>query len=206
MDILEKLFGSTAKVKALKLFIFNPNSIFDLSEISVRTRVYRNSLRREVLNLEKMHLLRSKSFTKTVRRKVRGKRVLLKKRVNGWALNPNFLYKDALETFLSSINPLENRKLISKISRIGKIQLVIISGIFLKNNIESRVDLLIVGDSVKKNLLENAIASIESEMGREIRYAFFTTKDFQYRHSIFDKLIRDILDYPHQKLVNKIDL
>ena len=45
---------------------------------------------------------------------------------------------------------------------------------------------------------------IESEIGKELRYAYFSTEDFQYRLSMCDKLTRDILDYPHKKILNKL--
>ena len=68
------------------------------------------------------------------------------------------------------------------------------------------MDLLVVGDNLKQGQLETTIKTIESEIGREIRYAVFETSEFNYRYSIFDKLIRDILDYPHEKIINKLGL
>jgi hypothetical protein len=66
------------------------------------------------------------------------------------------------------------------------------------------VDLLVVGDNMKLSLLENIIKTIESEIGKEIRYAVFETQEFTYRYSVFDKLIRDILDFQHEKIINKL--
>lgn len=205
MEVLEKLFGGAAKVKIIKLFIFNRESPFDTGSICERARVSKDVARRECSNLEKMKLIRSKSFFKNIRRKIRGKRVWVKKRLNGWILNPDFQYIEPLENFLSATNPFKNSAAVSKISRAGKIQLLLISGIFIKNP-GSRVDMLIVGDNLRKSSLENVIKIIESEMGREIKYAIFDTKDFNYRLNMFDKLTRDILDYPHQKIINKLNI
>ena len=47
---------------------------------------------------------------------------------------------------------------------------------------------------------------MESEIGKELRYAFFDTQEFKYRMSIYDKLVRDILDYPHTVLVDKMGI
>jgi hypothetical protein len=55
-------------------------------------------------------------------------------------------------------------------------------------------------------MLDNIIKSIEAEMGHEIRYAVFETKEFTYRLGMFDKLIRDILDYPHEKIINRLNV
>lgn len=142
-------------------------------------------------NLEKSGLIR--------------KSKILKKGSSTWSLNQKFLYIKALNDFFSSSELLGNKQIVSKISKVGKVQLLLISGIFIKNP-ESRVDIFIVGDNFKKGALSKVIGIIESEMGREIRYAFFTTNDFKYRFAMFDKLIRDVLDYPHEKVVNKLNI
>ena len=64
--------------------------------------------------------------------------------------------------------------------------------------------LLVVGDGIKHGKLENVIHTLEAEIGRELRYTVFDTPDFHYRLSIYDKLVRDILDYPHIKVVDKL--
>ncbi len=210
-DILEKLFGGAAKVKIIKLFLFNPELMLDLKDVAERAKISKNTAKRECNNLEKMKLIRPRSyfkpFFKNIKRRAGGKakRIMIKKRVNGWILNRDFDFLEPLEDFLSAINPFKNNRIVSRISRAGKIQLLLIAGIFIKNP-ESRIDLLVVGDNMKKGILENAIRTIESEIGRQIRYVIFDTKDFQYRYYMFDRLIRDILDYPHQKIINKLNL
>jgi len=201
-ETLEKLFGGAGKVKLIKLFIFNPESAFDLKDVSERAKVSKEMARRECNGLLKMKLIKTKSFFKSIKSK---KKPAVKKRVGGWALNRDFRYLEPLEEFLGAVNPFKDNKIVSRISRAGKIQLLLLTGIFIKNP-ESRIDLLIVGDSMKKNVLENAIKTIESEIGREIKYALFDTKTFQYRYYMFDKLVRDILDYPHRKIINKLNL
>jgi hypothetical protein len=54
--------------------------------------------------------------------------------------------------------------------------------------------------------LERAIRDIESEVGKELTYAAFKTDDFIYRLGMYDKFIRDILDYPHEKILDKIGI
>ncbi len=205
MDILEKLFGSAAKVKIIKLFLMNPEATYDSGEASMRAKVSRGVVRKEIGNLERVGFLKQKFYTKEIRRQKDRSIKVFRKRVNGWTLDQKFPYVEALESFLSNINPFKHKDIIDKISRAGKIQLLIISGIFIKDP-DSRVDLLVVGDNLKQNQLENIIKTIESEIGKEIRYAVLETSEFNYRHSVFDKLIRDILDYPHEKIINKLNL
>lgn len=205
MDILEKLFGSAAKVKIIKLFLFNPDSAFDCSATAERAKVSKGVARKEIDNLEKIGFLKSKFYIKEVKRQKNRRIETFRKRTNGWVLDPKFPYVEAIKSFLSNINPFKHRDIVDRISRAGKINLLIISGIFIKNP-DSRVDLLVVGDGLKQNQLDHIIKTIESEIGMEIRYAVFETQEFNYRLSIFDKLIRDILDYPHEKIINKLNL
>lgn len=205
MDILEKLFGSSAKVKIIKLFLMNPEMVFDSYQTAERAKVSVSSARKEISDLEKINFIRQKSYNKEVRQQRNRTMVLVKKRVNGWTLDHKFPHLEAIESFLSNINPFKHKDIIEKISRAGKIQLLVISGIFIKYG-EARVDLLVVGDNLKMNSLNNIIKTIESEIGKEIRYVVFETSEFSYRNSVFDKLIRDILDYPHEKIINKLGL
>lgn len=205
MDILEKLFGSAAKVKLIKLFLMNPEVAYDNSEAAERAKVSVGLARKEVANLEKIGFIKPRFYTKEIKRQKNRTIVIAKKRTNGWILDPKFPYIEAMESFLSNVNPFKHRDIVEKISRAGKIQLLVISGIFIKYD-DARLDLLVVGDNLKLGSLENIIKTIESEIGKEIRYAVFETSEFNYRLSMFDKLIRDTLDFPHEKIINRLNL
>lgn len=192
MEELSKLFGSEAKVKIMRLFLFNPETVFDTGEIGERAKVEAPKVRREMSNLEKMGLVKRRQSSK-------------KKGGHGFVLETQFPYLLQLQNFLINIEPLQPKEIIKKLSKLGSIKLIIISGVFLQEP-ESRADLLVVGDGVKRANLENLIKTLEAEIGKELRYAYFTTEDFKYRISMFDKLIRDILDYPHKKILNKLGL
>lgn len=192
METLGKLFGSEAKVKIMRLFLFSPETIFDTSEVAERAKIDTSKVRREITNLEKMGLVKRRSSSK-------------KKHGHGFVLEGQFPYLVQLQNFLINIEPLQPQEIIKKVSKLGSIKLIIVSGVFLQEP-ESRADLVIVGDNVKRASLENLIKALEAEIGKELRYAYFTTEDFKYRISMFDKLVRDILDYPHKKILNKIGL
>jgi hypothetical protein len=205
MDILERLFGSSAKVKIIKLFLFNPDSVFDVAQAAERAKIAQDVARKEINNLFEIDFIKPKSYIKEIKRQKNRSVQIVRKRVSGFTLDEKFPYIEDIKAFLSNINPFKHKDIIEKISRAGKIQLLIISGIFIKNP-DSRADLLVVGDNVKQGQLDNIIHVIESEIGKEIRYASFETAEFKYRLSMFDKLLRDILDYPHEKIINKLGL
>lgn len=200
METLAKIFGSEAKVKILRLFLFNQESYFDLDNVSERVKENITKVRKEINNLEKISFLKKKSIFKGTVKK--GKRQVKKFNIV-YCLNLNFNYIPSLYNLLINSKPLEPKELARKISNLGNIKLLLVAGVFTQDK-ESRVDMLIVGDNVKNSSLDNTIKNIEAEIGKEVRYAFFNTDDFNYRLRMFDKLIRDILDYPHEKIINKI--
>lgn len=90
-----------------------------------------------------------------------------------------------------------------RLQRCGSVKLLIAGGVFIDES-ESRTDLLLVVDKLNQKSLSRIIASLEADVGAEVRYAVFSPAEFTYRMSVNDKLIRDVLDYPHEKIINKI--
>lgn len=202
MDILEKIFGSAARVKIMRLFMFNPETAFDFKDVSRKTKVSSSITRKEVNNLLKSGLIKKRIFFKEETSKKGSSK---KKKTNGFILDSNFPYLRPLENLLYYINPLRHKEIFKKLKNSGNIKLLLITGVFLQED-DSRVDILIVGTKLKRGFIESAVSSIEAEMGKELRYTVFETDDFKYRLAVCDKLVRDIVDYPHEKIVNKLDL
>jgi len=187
-DTLEKIFGGVARVKIMRLFLFNPEASFLMSEIVTRSKVDAGRARREV------------SFLLNVG--------LLKKNARGgkptWHLNEKFPYLVEFQRLLLQTSLINTQNgIIKKLSRIGRLKLVVLSGLF-KDQQESRLDILVVADGAKKGVTESTMASIEAEMGKEIRYAVLDTTDFKYRLGVGDRLIRDVIDYPHEVMIDKV--
>lgn len=179
------IFGGEAKVKIMRLFVFNPGAIFTAKTISDKVQSNLKVVRKELKSLEKGGLI--------------------KHRARGYVLDSDYKYLPAVEHFLIEAAAMSDKDIVKKLSRAGTIRLILTSGVF-KHDPEARVDLLVVGDRLKHGKLVHAISSIEAELGRELRYAAFETPDFKYRLGVYDKLIRDILDYPHRKLVDKVGI
>jgi hypothetical protein len=169
----------------MRLFIFNPESTYTLDTITKRTLEKRSNVVKELRILSKAGLLRRKK--------------------KGYALDKTYPHLEALEHFLVDASPILPKDIAKKLSRAGSIKLLLISGIFIHDE-EGRVDLLVVGDKIKKPMLHSAISNLESQLGKELKYSYFETADFNYRLRMYDKLIRDILDYPHQKILNKLGI
>lgn len=211
METLGKLFGSFAKVKIMKLFLSNEDTPFDSDDIVKRAKVVLPTLKKELISLEKAGLIKRKIFYKEIIIKVRktknnlSKTKITKKKTNGWILNPKFPYLVSLYNLLVDMTSFTSSTVLKKLSGSGRLKLVLVSGAFIQDS-ESRIDILIVGDNLNTGKVERAMGVLESEMGKELRYVVMRTDDFNYRLNIYDKLVRDILDNPHQKIINRLGI
>ena len=205
METLSKLFSGEGRVKMMRLFLFNPEMLFSLGQIIDKAKVSAREAKREVDVLQKAGMIKSKKITQEVKVKRRGKILDIKKRVVAWNLDPNFEYLLPLQNLLINTRPLRPNEILKRLTNVGKLKMVIVSGVFIQNA-DSRVDLLIVGDNLKRGSIDRIVKTMEAEIGKELIFASFETADFHYRLGMYDKLIRDILDYPHQMLLDRLNL
>lgn len=199
MDILAKIFGNEGRVKLLRFMVLSGDKQFIISEIERQTNLSEKVIRKEISYLKKSDLLEVKSIFVEVETKRKTKKV----RTLSVKLNRKFKYLEAVKNLFISTNPLSTQAMVKRFNQIGRVKLVVTSGIFLENP-DSRLDLLVVGDRLDKSALDRAVRSFEMSLGRELRYTSLDTSEFNYRVSILDRLVRDVFDYPHQKIVNKI--
>lgn len=95
----------------------------------------------------------------------------------------------------------------SRLQRIGRIKLAVISGIFLNRDDNAiPTDMLIVADDIDRRKFTAFIKYLEAETGGEIRYVVMEKDEFQYRFSMFDRFVRVLLEGPHEKLINKLGI
>lgn len=169
----------------MRLFLLNKGKAFKNKEIAKRSRVSAQVVRGE------LKLLSSVNF--------------VKKRSESWYFNPSFKYAGELEDLLVRSDSLNKEAILDNLKKVGRVKLIIVSGVFIKNK-DSRVDLLIVGDKMKRAKIVEEILKLEAEIGTELVYAIFDTEEFTYRMNMYDKLVRDIIDYPHKVLLQVKEL
>ncbi|MFA5791904.1 MAG: hypothetical protein WC884_02615 [Candidatus Paceibacterota bacterium] len=172
----------------MRLFLLNKNKGFLVKDVIKKSRVNGLVVRRELRLLALVNFIKKRSST-----------------FSEWSFNPFFKYAGEFEDLLIRFDTLNKQAILDNFKKVGRVKLVIISGIFIKND-DSRVDLLIVGDKMKRGKIEEGIRKLEAEIGVELVYAVFDTKEFIYRLNMYDKLVRDILDYPHEVLLQTKEL
>ncbi len=172
----------------MRLFLLNKGKGFKSKDITRRSRVSLDVVRRELRLLASVNFIKKRSRTSL-----------------DWYFNSFFKYAEEFEDLLVRADTLNKQKLLDNFKNVGRIKLLLISGVFIKND-HSRVDLLIVGDKIKRGKIEEGIRKIEAEIGTELIYAVFNTKEFIYRLNMYDKFVRDILDYPYEILLQAKEL
>jgi len=205
METLSKLFNGEGRVKLMRLFLFNPDGLYSLIQIIDKAKLTPRAAKKEIDLLHKAGMIKNRKAVQIFEKK-RGRKVKqIKRKVICWHLDPEFEYLSPLQNLLINTRPLRKEEILRRLSGVGKLKMVIVSGVFLQNK-DSRVDMMIVGDNLKRRAIDRIIKNMEAEIGKELIFASFETADFQYRLGMYDKLVRDILDYPHQKLLDKLGL
>lgn len=188
MEILGKILGNPARVKIMRLFLLNRGKGFKSKDIAKRSRVNSDIVRRELRLLASVGFIKKRSSISL-----------------DWYFNSFFKYAVEFEELLVRSDTLNKEAILYNFKKVGQIKLLVVSGVFIKNH-DSRVDLLIVGDKLKRTKIESGIRKLEALIGTELVYAVFNTKEFIYRLNMYDKLVRDILDYTHEVLIQTKEL
>lgn len=191
MDPLMKLFGSQARVKLLRLFLFNETESYSLGQVAHRAKVSKDAARRELNLLVNIKLLKKK--------KGKGRDGTL------FSVNQKFVHYESLRAFFRTSTKVSDAHINNKLKRAGSMRLIALTGSFTGVP-EPKVDLLVVGDRLEDRALNAVVHELEAELGRELRYAAFTTEEFRYRISVYDRLLRDVFEYPHRFVLDKIGM
>ncbi len=193
------LFGSQARVKLLRFFLFNPTQEFTFDDISRRAKLVRRTARTELSALERAEVIKKKMIYAI--HPTKGTKV----RVQGFALNTHFPQLASLQTFLFETAPINGKTLLKHIRKVGPVDFLACAGIFMRE-FDRRIDVLVAMKKLQEGKIETAMRALEAELGIEIRYATFNTADLVYRMGMYDKLTRDVFDYPYQILVDKVGI
>lgn len=168
--MLKKIFGSGARVKLFKQFLLHPEEEFFIRELTRILDEQINSLRRELENLEKIGLLKSKE----------------RNRKKYYQINPHFALLPELTSIVRKTDD-SYQELLKKLSKLGDIDLCILSGQFIDS--DDDLDLFVVGN-IEKSHLESFINHNFADNG--IKYALMNKEDFLYRIALKDKFVKNL--------------
>jgi hypothetical protein len=127
-----------------------------------------------------------------------------------YGLHPEFDFFNELRELVLKPSPAEMDRLVKRINALGRIKLAVVAGMFVSRpedlTYESPADLFIVGDDVDKAKLAKFLKALEAETGSEIRFGLMEKDEFKYRYDMFDRFLRVLLEGPHRKIINKLDM
>ncbi|MFH1990672.1 MAG: hypothetical protein ABIJ19_02340 [Patescibacteria group bacterium] len=186
---LDRLFDSPARTRLLKLFLYNPEGNFEPKIISKKLNLKSYQTNKHLKDLIDIKFL--------IRKNIKDKKT--------FRVNQSFEFYGELKELVAKASPASKEKMLNRIKSLGKIKLALLAGVFI-NSDTSRADLLIVGDNINLAKFNGFIKNLEAEVGKEINHALMTTKEFYYRHDMYDRFIRDFLDFKHEKLINKLKI
>lgn len=186
---LDILFDSPVRTRLLKLFLYNPEENFESKIISRKLNLKSYQTNKHLNDLVALEFL--------IRKNIKDKKT--------FKVNQGFEFYDELKELVAKASPASKEKMLSRLKGLGKVKLALLAGIFI-NSDTSRADILIVGDNIKPAKFNSFIKNLEAEVGKEINHALMTTKEFYYRHDMYDRFIRDLLDFKHEKLINKLKI
>lgn len=183
--MLKRLFTSNTRIKLLTLFLLNPEEEYFIRELTRKLNEQINSVRRELDNLKKLGLLKSK----------------VKNRKKYYIVNKNFVaFHDLRNIIIKAMSGKDD--LVKKITKLGDVEFLALLGIFVDK--ASPVDLLIVGNIDKQKVQDLLNSEIETE--KPIRFSILSRDDFLYRIKCKDQFIQGILYDPDNIIaVNKLE-
>ena len=195
---LAKILGGENKVKVMRLFLMNPETPFDVAEAASKLKISPSSTRQEINNLLASGMIKKKSYSK----EIKTKRSTRRKQTNGFILNINFPILEETRALLVESELLDKNSLTDRFSKSGVLRFIAISGVLIGED-KSRMDALFVIDKIDEKKFRKSMTDLEAEIGKELTYAVFDTEEFLYRTQMFDKLIWDMFDFPHEVKLDK---
>lgn len=201
---LGKIFGSENRVKLLRFFLAHPEEQITLLDLSKKTKIKHTDLKKEIKNLVAINFLTELFLESEIEIKLKTKKTKIKKiKEESVELNKNYVFVDSLASLLLDFRHIDRLELLESFKKYGKIKLLCLGGVF-KQDDEGKLDLLLAGDALDKEKIDDFIKKLEADFGTELRYAVFESEEFRYRVNMFDRLIKDFWKRPHEKIIEKI--
>ncbi len=201
--MLEKLFGSKARVRLLKHFLLNSDQEFYIRQLARDLDLQVNSVRRELNNLEDFGLLSSTGNDST-----KNDDLSNDSKVSGlqerkyYRVRTDFILYSEIKSLIIKSQILAGESFIERLKTVGEPQFILLSGLFV-NNPSSPTDVLIVAKIKKEHLLK-IINDLEFDLGREINFTVMDEEEFKYRQEVADVFLHSVLNSRKIILLDKI--
>jgi hypothetical protein len=184
-ESLSYLFGEI-KAKLLKIFFLREGVSLSQKFIFKKIPVSPKKVKKEINDLLETGLLKKER----------------RKKDTFFSLNHKSPFFAEIKAIVFKAGPLFLKEILKVLKNQKQIKLALISGIFLDEK-RSPVDLLLVGNSTQKKI-ESLIKRIEKNIGREIKWSYFSVEEYKYRKEMGDHFLKEIFELPNKILFDKI--
>ncbi|MBI4050854.1 MAG: hypothetical protein HY396_02675 [Candidatus Doudnabacteria bacterium] len=186
--MLENLLNSKLKKRLLAIFFGYPARSFTADELRRMTESQTSNVQVALRELIKADVVSLSSR--------RQKRI--------FRINSHFRLHDELKDLINDFETqVPGDEVVKILKRFAAAKLVILSGVFTFQP-QLPADILIVGEGINSLRLSQIISEIEKIVGQEVNYTVMEPSEYLYRKMMSDRLVRDILDYPHLVLVDHL--
>lgn len=203
MELLTRLLGGAERVKIMRYFLHHEETVISLHDISEKTKSKSVLVRKELTALTSIGFIEKKKARTVVTRGTGKKATSKVQEVNGYKLNTLFPHNQALKDLLFDFQSLDKRELALRFKIIGRIKLFVVAGVFIGDE-KSRVDILIVGEAIKRLKAEKVLEALSAELGRDVIYSIMDVEEYEYRYKMYDKFVRDIGEMNHEVVIDKL--
>lgn len=190
--MLEQLFGSQTRVRLLQIFLSNPEEKYFVRELTRNLNSQINAIRRELENLEELGAI------KIVEEK--GEQKQQKKKF--YQSNLDFILYHELKSIFQKAQFLLEKKFAKAVSKIGKVNFLALTGSFVGKK-DVPIDIIAVGTLSKKKFAK-LIKDFQKNLKRELNYTLLDKEEFNYRRSVADRFLYNILDSDKIVLIDEI--
>ncbi len=191
MDSLVKIFQSgngEIRLKILRYFLTNSSKYYSITEVEEETKSRRDILRKDLLFLANAEFL---------------ERALDNRNASIYKLNPNFLHKEALYNLVFDFKNLDQKFLLDKFKKLGKIKFFVCTGVFTDEQ-DVDIDILVVVDKVKEKEKEKIVSDLNNLYASKLRVLIMDAAEFNYRKKMYDRYLHLILDSRINVLIDKL--
>jgi len=174
---IEKIFGSRIRAKLLGWFFTHPDESFFVRQVASIIKEDPTNLSREMANLEKLGILKSKRDGNLKR----------------FQTNPNCPFLKELKGLVLKTTGVAGQ-IRAALEKLPGIDYAFLYGSYAKREekAESDVDLLIIGE-VDMDRLDSLLRSLEKKLGREMNYILYDREEFRSKRKAEDGFLMDVL-------------
>jgi len=184
--MLAQLLSSKPKSKLINLFLAHPNRSFSPTELHASTGISAAFLKKTLRELAKMDFLVTTE----------------KKKSRYFQINRHFSLYPELVNMLNKNKTLPNDQLAKAAMKVGECKLIVFTGVFAgKPRIET--DILFVG-RISARKLQQFLRLAEKFAEQEVSYTVLTTAEFEYRETMNDRFLKNILENSPAVILDKI--